>query len=601
VGLPELKPVPGGAMAKKSKPKKKKKKKLSAAEKLTLRTQRKFYREFRTLFNQMGFARVKADSVEIVVDGRKGELDDIFVYENVLVLVEYTIGRPSSEHVLGKKPLFDRIQADVPRFLNIARTRYPDLIKHLRDIYDDTHYHIRIIYASLVEVAPEIAGLCPDVKFLQGGLKKYFLALGKTIQKSARVEFFSYLKLKWEDVGEGVLTASTQSREYAGQLLPASMSSYPKNYKVVSFYADPESLIASAYVLRRDGWMDGSHLYQRILVRGKIAKMRRYLVDQERVFVNNIIVTLPANTPLNDPKTKGANVPAKDLNKAQPVTVSIPAGYSTIGIIDGQHRVFCYHEGDDALDADIATLRKRQHLLVTAIIYPTGITENARLEFEARLFLEINDTQTRARPALRQDIETIVRPFSGIAVARRVIAELSKHGPYRGMFQLAYFDSAKKIKTSSIVSYGLRPLLKFEGSDSLFSAWKNPHKEKLKARERKSAKDNDYDQDLQLLNEYVEFCVRSLNDFFTAAKLSHDTSHWDLEDDTPSELLRPTSINGLIACLRRVIGHGMSLSLDAHKRRMTNFSSFKFGNYTSSQWGALGDALFDKHYKHSGS
>jgi DGQHR domain-containing protein len=340
------------------------------------------------------------------------------------------------------------------------------------------------MYVPLLEASQETINACPDVAFLQGGLKKYFFALAKTIQLSARVEFFSYLKLKWEDVGEGAIIASSKSHEYTGQLLPDSMSSFPTGYKVVSFYADPESLIAGAYVLRRDGWRDSSHLYQRILVRNKIAKMRRYLIDQKRVFVNNVIVTLPSSTALNDPKVKGTNVPEKELNKARPITVSIPVGYGVFGIIDGQHRVFCYHEGNDALEAQIKILRKRQHLLVTGIIYPSEVKEKARLEFEARLFLEINDTQTRARPALRQDIETIVRPFSGIAVARRVIADIAKHGPYAGLFQLAYFDSPAKIKTSSIVSYGLRPLVKFDGNDSLFSAWKHPEKDRLKAREK---------------------------------------------------------------------------------------------------------------------
>jgi DGQHR domain-containing protein len=292
---------------------------------------------------------------------------------------------------------------------------------------------------------------------------RYFFALGKTIQRSARVEFFSYLRLKWNDIGPAVLAASGKTLNYTGQILPPSMSSFPTGYKVVSFYADPESLIAGAYVLRRDGWRDSSHLYQRILVSSKIKKMRRYLVDERRVFVNNVIVTLPADTALNDLDKKGANVPEKDLNKARPVTVSIPIGYSVIAIIDGQHRVFCYHEGSDKLESNISSLRKKQHLLVTGIIYPAGIKEKSRLEFEARLFLEINDTQTRARPALRQDIETIVRPFSGIAVARRVIAGLAKAGPYAGLFQLAYFDAPSKIKTSSIVSYGLRPLVKFDG------------------------------------------------------------------------------------------------------------------------------------------
>lgn len=546
---------------------------------------------------ELGFSQIKVDGVEISVDGRKGELDDIFVFENVIILVEYTTGKPDSSHVLKKKPFFEKIQANVPGFLEIARTAYPQLSAQLREVYDDGHYQLRILYVPLHEASQETIAVCPNIFFVQGGTKKYFFSLGKTIQRSARVEFFSYIKLSWGDVGEGALTSSIQNHVYRGQLLPDSMSSFPKGYRVVSFYADPESLISGAYVLRRDGWRDNSHLYQRILVRSKIAKMRRYLVDHRRVFVNNVIVTLPANTDIENLVPQDSSSP----EKARPVSISIPAAYNTIGIIDGQHRVFCYHEGNDAPEPKIAILRRRQHLLVTGIIYPPETKEQARLEFEARLFLEINDTQTRAQPALRQDIETIVRPFSGIAVARRVIAQLARHGAYAGLFQLAYFDSPSKIKTSSIVSYGLRPIVKFDGNDSLFAAWKNPQKNRLKEREKKIAKGADYESDLDLLDKYVEFCVKSLNDFFLAAKFSYGTENWDTEADQPSALLRPTSINGLIACLRRVIENGMPLSQEAHKKHMQTFSAFRFSSYKSSQWNALGEALFTKHYNKSGS
>jgi hypothetical protein len=100
--------------------KKKAKKKLSAAEKLALRIRRKFHRDFRTFFRNIGFSRVAVDGKEIVVDGRTGELDDIFVFHNVLILVEYTTGKVDSAHVLKKKPFFDKIGADIPSFLQVS-------------------------------------------------------------------------------------------------------------------------------------------------------------------------------------------------------------------------------------------------------------------------------------------------------------------------------------------------------------------------------------------------------------------------------------------------------------------------------------------------
>jgi hypothetical protein len=65
---------------------------------------------------ELGFSQIRADGTEIVVDGRTGELDDIFVHENVLVLVEYTIGKPDSAHVLKKSRSSTKFKPTYPNF-----------------------------------------------------------------------------------------------------------------------------------------------------------------------------------------------------------------------------------------------------------------------------------------------------------------------------------------------------------------------------------------------------------------------------------------------------------------------------------------------------
>lgn len=97
--------------------------------------------------------------------------------------------------------------------------------------------------------------------------------------------------------------------------------------------------------------------------------------------------------PLNE---KLETVDASILNSTAPVTIKLPDKPNSIGIIDGQHRVFAYHESKDD-DADIAALRIQQNLLITGIIYPEGISDLEREKFEAKLFLEINSTQTNAK------------------------------------------------------------------------------------------------------------------------------------------------------------------------------------------------------------
>lgn len=568
---------------------KKRKRRPLTKEQQHKRDKKAYEKAFRVLFHKLGFTRIAADGIEIQFKGRTGEIDDIFVFENILIISEYTIGKPDSAHILKKKVLYDHILSNPSEFIAYAKGVYPQLSSTLNKLYPVDAFRIRILYASKQEPQQELIDSCPRIRFIFGATTKYFQALVKTIEKSARIEFFKFAGLAYDEIGEEALSHRCDPVAYDGFLLPEGNSSYPAGFKVVSFYADPETLISKSYVLRRDGWRDESHLYQRILIPKKIRQMRRYLTDEKRVFVNNVIVTLPHNTQLNVVGKHGQNLPKEELGRVKPVNIQIPPGFDTVGIVDGQHRVFCYHEGTDRGETEIGLLRKRQNLLATGIVYPESVSDIDRRSFEAKLFLEINDNQARARSALKQDIEIIIRPYSGIAIAKRVVQEMGRHGPYRGMLQTNYFDPPTKIKTSSIVSYGLRPIVKTEGTDSLFSVWNHPDKIKLK--EGRSS-----DQ-TQLLEEYIAFCTKKLNEFMIEVKLAFGDTAWDIEAQPRSPLLSPTAINGQIVCLRKVIASGFTLSSNAHKSMLKNISKFKFGSYKSSQWQRLGSDLFDKHYK----
>lgn len=549
-------------------------------------------RGMRKLFGDLGFQRIRAEGKQIQFNGRSGELDDIYVHENIVILVEYTT-ESGTEHLLKKKPLYDLILDDPISFLEYASNQYPSLSAHIFSLaargFLSEHFRIRVVYSPASDPSDELVAVCPRVCFLYGATTKYFQALANTIEHSGRNEFFKFLGLEYEDVGEIVYKGECTIPSYQGHLLPEGKSSYPKGFKIVSFYADPESLIAKSYVLRRDGWRDEDHLYQRILIGKKIRAMRRYLAAEGRVFVNNVIVTLPDGTRLNELGDKNSNLHSDELGKARPVTVMLASGFDTIGVVDGQHRIFCYHEGSDKDESSISPLRKRQNLLVTGIIYPKGFSEQARRIFEAKLFLEINDNQARTRSALKQDIEVIIRPTSTMAIAKRVIQRLGKSGPYKDRLQTNYFDPPTKIKTSSIVSYGLRPIVKLEGNDSLFRAWPNARKESLKGSQPTT--------DAELIDEYVDFCAKKLNEFMLEVKLKMGAVSWDLNAKPRSHLLSTTAISGMIVCMRRIISAGLPLTAESHRMRLTNVETFNFSSYKSSQWQRLGTELFEKHYK----
>lgn len=564
------------------------KKKKRTIDPLKLR-QMKQKRCIRALFARIGFTRIPSDGIEFRLGTRPGELDDIFFSENILVIAEYTIGKAKTEHVAKKSLLFERILNTPEEWIE----SYGDFNPTFKSAIEESEYalsdfRVRIIYASQDGVSNDVEATFPNYCFLDGTRLRYFDALSKTIHRSARHEYYKYLGLEYSEIGEQVHNSSSNTRTFDGYLLPEKHSHYDKGFKVVSFYADPETLLATSYVLRKDSWRDSEGLYQRILIKNKIVSMRKYLVGEKRVFVNNIIVTLPSNSTLNDVDT-GKNIDPTKLNRVQQVKLGVPYSADMIGLIDGQHRVFSYHEGTDALDKHIASYRKRQNLLVTGLIFPTTWSSAQKRQFEAKLFLEINDNQARAKSALKQSIELILNPYSTIAIAKEIANRLSKKGPLANLLQSNYFDSPEKIKTTSIVGYGLRPLVKLDGSDSLFSSWSNSRKNELADKEGQTDR-------AQLLEEYLVYCTAEINKFLQAmaAKTGHEK--WKVTTERKGQFLTPTTINGFFVCIRRLVENNKLMTQPKYETNLNGIDTTVFGKYKSSAWKALGDHLYETYF-----
>lgn len=571
-----------------AKKKKKTKRKFDPQKKLRL----KQIRSTRAIFQRIGFNWIKSDGIEFTFDGRTGEIDDILIFDNILIIAEYTTGKPSFSHLASKSVLYEKIRSNSKNWIN----EYCNLNSSFKTAIDTSEYkpnefQIFICYASLNGADEELVNAFPDYRFLDGTNLGYFDALSKTIHRSAKHEFFNYLNVDIQKLGDRIHKTHEDSKNFNGYLLPEKNSGYPEGFKVVSFYADPDTLLEISYVLRKDSWRDTDGLYQRILINGKIKSMRRYLTDLKRVFVNNIIVTLPKETILNDPRTS-RNVDHTKLTKVTEVKLAIPLQVNMIGLIDGQHRVFAYHDApNDPLDKVIAKQRKVQNLLVTGLIFPPEWGDSEKSIFEAKLFLEINDTQARAKTLLKQSIEVTLHPFSTLAIAKEVINRLSRSGPLNNLLQTNFFDPPIKIKTSSIVSYGLKPLVKTDGIDSLFSSWKNVDKAllidaKYDALKRKS-----------LLDAYIEYCAKEINIFLIEAKLSIGPEKWLVSTAKDKQLLGSTTINGFLICIRKLIETNNLLGKTHYQKKLVSINKVNFSNYTSSQWKSLGDAIYNNCFK----
>lgn len=592
-------------MPKKNKSKKVRKK-LSAAEIAQRKEQRDQEKEIRDILKNIGFERLSyIDGKEFRYDGRTSELDDIFVYENVIIIGEYTIGTPGT-HLINKSIFYNKINHDKRAFIEFMLSEeklisfkkyYEDKIK---DNYSINHLRLKILYCSKKTISREHKDNVVDVLFFDYNVVQYFKSLTKVIKKTSKYEFLDFLGIPFNEFGEKIIGSGQNSKDpFYGHILPEEKSSFNIGYKIVSFYIDAESLMKRSYVLRQEGWRDseGIGYYQRMFEGKKITSMRKYLSDKQRVFINNIIATISENhiklfdyedQPLELDES-GRFIGNDPSTQVTPAKIEIIDECNIIGLIDGQHRTYAYHEGDDVYEKEISSKRRIQNLLVTGILFPKNETKPNKLKFEANLFLEINSTQTNVKAQLRQEIELMLSPFSVVAMAKRILHGLNLSGSLGNRIEQFSYEKGK-IKTASIVSFGLKPLIKLDvtSTDSLFMLWDNPEKYKLRIKDS---------QEYDILERYVDFCVANIRELMNAFKSKLNQDQWFLySPSTPSGILNVTFINGVLNVLRFLIENGKVGNQSYYEKQLTGIESFNFKSYKSSQYRKMGESIYKKHF-----
>lgn len=567
---------------KQSKPKKALTKEQKAAIRREKARDRAFTNAHRKIFERAGFNRLQpVDGVHFTYEGIKSELDDIFVFENVVVLAEYTRSNSNGlgTHAKGKVGIHNKITENRPSFLDFFSEVSPGLKIWLQNCpYTRKQLVIRQLYGSIDALEDHHKALFNDLRFMSQSERGYFSALTKSLKRSSRFELYEYLGINPSDVGAaGVVSASVQFDNYKALILPEEQSHFPTGFRVVSFYVDPESLLRRCYVLRRNGWRDGLGLYQRLILPAKISSIRSHLKDKKRVFANNVVITLPTSSKFS--AIDESAMDASDIDKPTPVILEIPRKANSVGIIDGQHRIFSYYE-DTEPDPDIDKFRVQQNLLATGIIYPSGMTSRDREKFEAGLFLEINSTQASAGSDVIQAIWVLLDPFRPVAVARVIVNRLAETTPLKGHLARTSLD-AGKIRTASIVAYGLQPLTKRSGADSLFHLWNDSEAKSKFQKGKASEKD---------LAAYIDFSVSTISAFLNQVRIAIGDKKWRIAEKHGEGALSVTTINGFIILLRKLIEDGKIKSEQALPN-LEKLKTVDFNSYKSSQYADLAASM----------
>lgn len=563
----------------------KKKTTLSSEERKRRAQERAFKRQARTIFDKTGFKRIaEVADKEFSFQSSTSDFDDCYISENLIVFNEYTLSNESGtgEHFKNKAHLYKKILDNPGTFLEFMCEKFSDLKSAISSKYHASQLRLRIVYFSKFELKSEHADLEPRVVKAPPAVRHYFRSLASDIERSAKFELADWLQLPAEEIGrDGEFPTPDSEDPYPGSLLPEAHSEFPKGYKIVSFYVTPGALLKRAYVLRHDGWRDDAGLYQRMIDRKKIRSIRAYLKSERRVFVNNVIVTLPHDTRLDN--LEGEEVNAAELDKTTPVVVKLRNRHGSLGIVDGQHRVFSYFEAVKD-DSEIALFRGRQNMLATGIIYPPQISDFEKRVFEARLFLEINSKQNSAKSDLKQAITAIISPFADEALAQMVISKLARSGPLEGLVQKSYFDT-NVLKTSSTVSFALARMMRIEGDEAIIQ---------LAPAELQTALEDK--TDVASTQEIVQFAVTEINKFLGAIRATLPTDEWRIKSKKAGGILSVTTVNAFLILFRKVYMRDGLGDFVAYKKNLSKLTRAHLTNYHSSQYNRMAENLLKNVY-----
>jgi hypothetical protein len=192
------------------KARKAKKPPLSAAEKAFNKLKTDHRSTIRSSFQYAGFRRVTGVSDrEFTFDNQKTDLDDVFVYENVVVLAEYTCAQPSGvgEHLKNKKLVYDKILANPTGFLKFLREKFSASADQLPTGYHPQQTIVKILYCSRYDFEEKYKINVPGPVYMDYPAVRYFAAVADAVRKSSRFELLHFMgrggrgRFAWQDRG----------------------------------------------------------------------------------------------------------------------------------------------------------------------------------------------------------------------------------------------------------------------------------------------------------------------------------------------------------------------------------------------------------------
>jgi len=282
---------------------------------------------------------------------------------------------------------------------------------------------------------------------------EYFSELSELINQYAKFEFLSALSFSPSDLGQNQLIEKKFLRvknRYVTEANDIKADIYLLSFKV-------KELLEIGRVSRYEGIpfaldTEDKAQYQRFLVKSKLDDIADRFIDNEKkkTFPNTVTIVL----------SKDCNI-----NSLNPKILLIPNRYSSIDIIDGQHRIFAY--ANEEIDLDVL---ENAEILASAIKFQTD-DQLEIIRQAAKIFCEINSKQAKVKNSLLYLIKyDVLGDKDSIALAGKVILECNKgNGALGNVFLINSLVKRNKFNMPAIpiVTIVEQDLCKFLDGDGI--------------------------------------------------------------------------------------------------------------------------------------
>lgn len=341
-----------------------------------------FEERIRSLLKRCGFSDVGGGH-----ELRLGEqIDACGGFEDTLLIVECKTGPKRG------KPLLDTIKLLRGKMRSITEAAKTD---STYGKFRDYRFAVASNF-KIREVDREEARKDPQVFLWDIGFVEYYEDLTRKIGKYAKYNLLGELAVD-PRVAQVIQVPSFRTTVGSSTLY--------------LFFANPKEILRWAYVARRE--IGREKYYQRFVQPGRLRSIAQY-VNQGKYFPNAVILAFNVKPEFTPFPEVHAGFPSWSSN-LEFGCLSFPATYRSCWIIDGQHRLYGLSQST-----------------ASDFMMPMVSLEDASVEDQAQLFLDINKNQKTVPADLVWDLEGQMRPNGKEGVISRVVKWMNREGPLAG-------------------------------------------------------------------------------------------------------------------------------------------------------------------------